>query len=329
MKSVDGKFLHDLTCRAFVWASKNLPDWALYFVDWAAYLKKFALRIPDIAPEQCANLEGDKSLDFEVGSFSEKKLPGVTGVMRIRNGDDFMEPVMESHLELCDEIIVLENQSDDRTAEIGKAMAAKYPDRVRYFEWNHPIHRCFTKEFEECPGNSVHSFGHYSTFGIAQARYEYVMKVDDDDLWIPEKAREVRKMILERRPRRAIYYYGLNLAERDGELGVPKANPYLGKVSGDHLIYPISAKTYCLQSYGAEVYTQPYRWLRYGLGVLHLKHLKKDYGFTNYPEPKHTKALEGLLAGGMDRDFEKYAPSLDVSIVKATLARFGVAPKTR
>ncbi len=323
MKSVDSKRIHDMTCRAFIRATKRLPNFLLYLVDRVVFLKKKIVGVPDMTKDMCINIEWVKALNINYDSFGEKKKLWISWILRIKDWDDFMEAVIESHLYLCDEIVILDNKSTDQTPNIAKKMLKKYPDRIQYFEYDPDVIKIFSKEFDTCPWNSIHALAYFINYGYSKARYTYVMKVDDDDLRIPSFAQQLRKKILAGWANRAFYYYGVNLLKIGTHMGVPKNSPYLGK-NWDHLIYPLSKKTYCLQSYGTELFVQPWRWKRFWLWLLHLKYLKKEYWFVNHPEPKKTQCIQSVLSGGIDTDFKKYDKKLTKAIVYDTLHHFWI-----
>ena len=321
MKSVDSKWFHDFTCRSFIWATEKLPDFLLYFIDRVVFFKKKIVGVPDMPKELCTNIEWIKEVNINYNSFGEKKKLWISWIMRVKNWDDFMEAVLESHLLLCDEIVILDNQSTDQTQNIAKTFLKKYPDRIQYYEYNYNVRKILSKEFEECPWNSIHALAYFINFGYSKAKYKYVMKVDDDDLWIPDFAKKLRKKILHKWANKAFYYYWINLLKIWDMIWVPKNNPYLGK-NWDHLIYPLSKKTYCLQSYGTELFVQPRRWYRFGLWCIHLKHLKKEYWFINHPEPKKTQCIKHIFDWWIDTNFKKYDKKLSKSLIYDTLNYF-------
>lgn len=68
------------------------------------------------------------------------------------------------------EVLIGDDQSTDRTEEIARALAAQFPDAIRYFRHQNRLG----------PG------GNYQ-FLIGQARGEYIAHLDGDDFWLPGK----------------------------------------------------------------------------------------------------------------------------------------------
>ncbi len=68
------------------------------------------------------------------------------------------------------EVLIGDDQSTDRTEEIARALAARFPDAIRYFRHQNRLG----------PG------GNYQ-FLIGQTRGEYIAHLDGDDFWMPGK----------------------------------------------------------------------------------------------------------------------------------------------
>lgn len=70
------------------------------------------------------------------------------------------------------ELLLLDDGSQDESTEIAREYAARYPDRVRYFD--HPNHA---------------NLGASRTrnIGATQARGEFLALLDSDDVWLPNK----------------------------------------------------------------------------------------------------------------------------------------------
>ena len=64
------------------------------------------------------------------------RLAGIGAFMRIRNGADFLEATIRSHIGYFDEIVAVYNQCTDATPDILARLAAEYgPDRLRVFHY--------------------------------------------------------------------------------------------------------------------------------------------------------------------------------------------------
>lgn len=55
--------------------------------------------------------------------------------MRVRNEGNFIHDCVESCIDALDELIVVYNDCTDNSAEEIKKVAAKYPDKIRYYAY--------------------------------------------------------------------------------------------------------------------------------------------------------------------------------------------------
>lgn len=61
----------------------------------------------------------------------------IVGILLIKNEDLFIERIVSNIIDFCDEIIVADHKSTDRTAEVVRPLAAKFA-KIRYFAIDHP-----------------------------------------------------------------------------------------------------------------------------------------------------------------------------------------------
>ena len=54
---------------------------------------------------------------------------------RLKDGDDFLRQALESHLPYLDELILVDNGSNDDTWKICQEFAKKYPYKVKIFQY--------------------------------------------------------------------------------------------------------------------------------------------------------------------------------------------------
>src|SRR6476619_2393315 len=88
------------------------------------------------------------------------------------------------------EIVLVDDGSSDRSTQIARDYAQRFPDRIRYVE--HPRH--------ETRGMSA-----ARNLGLAHARGQYVGFLDADDTWEPNKLQE-QVGLLDMRPDVAMVY---------------------------------------------------------------------------------------------------------------------------
>jgi Beta-1,4-N-acetylgalactosaminyltransferase (CgtA) len=223
---------------------------------------------------------------FDRASLGEPRLAGISAIMRIKNGADFLRLSIESHLPYVDEVVACYNDCSDATPRILADLAAEYPGKVRPVEYLPKVHPILSREHAEAPTDSLHAIANYYNFALAQARYSYATKLDDDHLAIDVHLRPAIALVREAiaAGRRELFTFsGLNLArDAHNRLGVYTPQPFVG--TGDHLYFPVCEQVYFVQEPRTEVFRfEPPRLPKRYVGLLyfHLKHAKPGAGFHN------------------------------------------------
>ena len=99
------------------------------------------------------------------------ELPGLTGIVPALNEEGNLEDCLRSFCDICDEIIVVDSFSQDRTVEI----ARRFTDRVYQQKWGD--YRTFLK------------------FAMPRARHRWLLIVDCDERVSPRLRREIRDRV--------------------------------------------------------------------------------------------------------------------------------------
>ena len=238
---------------------------------------------------------------FRPDQLASPRLPGISAVMRIKNGAEFLEATIRSHIAYFDEIVACYNDCSDQTPQILASLAAEFPDKIRVFHYEPQVHPILSAAHARASTFSLHSMANYYNFALAQCRYQVAVKLDDDHLAIAANmsraVQTVRTAIVQRRM--ALFRFsGLNLA---GDVTAPKVYrncPLVG--TGDIMFFPIHPEIFFVQAekfetlqFGEQKALLPKRYL--GVLYCHLKHLKADYGFANLAEPARSQHCSQYL----------------------------------
>lgn len=218
--------------------------------------------------------------DLRVGD----RLPGISAFTRTKNGEDFIELTIRSHIPFFDEIVAVHNSCTDRTASILLQLQAEFgPEKLRVIHYLDPVFPQGCKGHANTPANDPASVVNYSNFALAATKYSVVTKLDDDHLAIPAQVQSEIDAI------RAVDYRlsdvrgfsGLNLIrERNGELAICRQDVVSG--SGDIGFFRVTPHTYFTHDRRFERFrcNVPRRFA--GFLYWHLKYLKQGLGFNNY-----------------------------------------------
>lgn len=236
-----------------------------------------------------------------------ERRPGISAFMRIRNGADFLEAAIRTHIDAFDEIVAVYNQCTDATPDILARLAQEYGPKLKVFHYADRVYPPGSKEHATEPADSPHSLVNYYNFALAQTGYAIATKLDDDHLAIPDSLRRVCERLRagETGSDRLLHCFsGLNLA-RDGQggLAVPAHDMISG--GGDIGFFRVGPDTYFQHDRRFE------RFARAGLrrsftGFLywHLKYLKQGEGFANYeldrnPDGRYARRRDRLRGSHM------------------------------
>jgi hypothetical protein len=229
--------------------------------------------------EQVANFVFDPSALAQ----SQRK-PGISAFMRIRNGADFLEPTIRSHIVHFDEIVAVYNQCTDNTADILGRLVQEFGPRLRVFHYTDRVHPPGSKAHAKVPGHAPGSMVNYSNFALAQTRCQIVTKLDDDHLAIPATLSDLCQDL--RAGRTSSDYLhcfsGLNLMRTpDDGLALPEFDLVSG--AGDIGFFRVSEETRFVHDRRFERFQRGSLKRRFaGYLYWHLKYLKRENGFGNY-----------------------------------------------
>lgn len=217
--------------------------------------------------------------DLDIGA----RRPGISAFMRIRNGADFLEAAIRSHIDFFDELVAVHNQCTDATPDILARLAQEYGPKLAVIHYLDQVHPPGSAGHAAEPAHSPHSVVNYSNYALAATQCRMVAKVDDDHVAMARAF-----AALERSVRKGEFghemscFSGVNLArDEHGGVGVLAADPLAG--AGDHGIFPVTPETYFVHDSRFERLKRGRLRRRFRcFAYWHMKYLKQGFGFANY-----------------------------------------------
>ncbi|MDH3690670.1 MAG: glycosyltransferase family 2 protein, partial [Gammaproteobacteria bacterium] len=202
-----------------------------------------------------------------------------SGFMRLRNEEEYVEAVIESVIDSLDELVVVHNACTDRTPEIVESCRARYPERIHVYKYEPLVYRYASKEHRSLPMDSPHSLVNYHNYALAKTTRRIAVKIDGDDLFIPERLRQAVDNIRAGGLSKPLGFQGINLWDEDGEIWVNAQHPVMTGM--DRGFFSVCGRTFFVHHSIYELFT--YAFER-SLGILffHLKGMKRDRGVGNY-----------------------------------------------
>lgn len=135
--------------------------------------------------EYCSGADYDSS-DFFIdltANLSKERPIGVSGLLRVKNDEDFLSACIDSCIGPLDELIIVCQPSDDRTQQIVETKRRQYPDKIRaYFYRPRFYPTIFPSRNSNMPRNyrptqSICS-PTITTTRSRRASYRYAVKID-------------------------------------------------------------------------------------------------------------------------------------------------------
>ncbi len=139
----------------------------------------------------------------------------ISAMMRVRNEQEFLDPSVRSIVDLVDEVVIVDNLSDDRTPEIIDKLVRDFPGKVRSFTYRHKIARygdenrrlAATPEGLKSPS----LLANFYNWCLARCRYPFILKWDGDTIATAEFARAIERF--RACPAQILSHVGANLHE--------------------------------------------------------------------------------------------------------------------
>jgi hypothetical protein len=231
----------------------------------------------------------------------DQRAAGISAFMRIRNGQDFLEATIRSHIEHFDEVVAVYNQCTDATPEILLRLRQEFPHKLRVIHYLDRVHPPGSEGHAATPADSPCSLVNYYNAALAATRFAVATKLDDDHLAITDSTRDLTQALRRAGDRvDAMHCFsGLNLIRgADGELGILAPTPISG--GGDIGFFPVRPDTYFVHDRRFERFQRGGLERRFaGFLYWHLKHLKAGLGFANYelehnPNSRYARRLKNL-----------------------------------
>tara|TARA_R110002049_G_scaffold46487_1_gene135145 strand:- start:91114 stop:92118 length:1005 start_codon:yes stop_codon:yes gene_type:complete len=236
--------------------------------------------------------------DLRVGERDE----GISAFMRIRNGADFLELTIRSHIEFFDEIVAVYNDCTDATPDILTRLQLEFgAERLRVIHYTDPVFPPGSEGHARTHPNSPNSLVNYYNFALSATRFTFATKLDDDHLAIAQTTKAVTDSIRSGSAGDATMncFSGLNLFQRpDQSLGILKRDPISG--GGDIGFFRVTPETLFTHDRRFERFQRGGQKRRFaGFLYWHLKYLKSDMGFGNYalqdnPSSRYAKRQAAL-----------------------------------
>ena len=272
-----------------------------YFVYWWAF-------------KWYKNIEWIEKYNIPANSFnSEEKKDWISAYARLKNAWDFIIPTIESAIQYFDECILVENGSTDDTVRKCEELQRKYPEKITFYKYEPEVFPLFSKQFEKCSEQSVHSFSYMSNYALSKVSYKYALKIDDDQIFIHKNLRALLTKIRKKWLHSFINTPLINV-QKDNKVFVHSKDQYRSTFSWlfwDIWFHPVTPRIYFHKNTYTEWYVHNYFSSLWPIAFLHLKLLKPWNGFNNYDKKWHSYLKNNYLSESFAPLEKKYTKLLN------------------
>lgn len=129
-----------------------------------------------------------KLINMEINKSILDRPVCVSGLMRVRNEEEYLEASIDSVIEALDELIICYHACTDQTPAILERKQKEYPVKIRLFHYTPQIysHGLTLEEFDyvyNLPDDSPHLLSTYYNYTLSKATYRYAVKIDADQIY--------------------------------------------------------------------------------------------------------------------------------------------------
>ena len=252
------------------------------FTRFLVNLKKYMIHLKRWRFKWLKNIEWLKNYDIPANSFSPKNRKSwISWFARLRNWWEFLEQVIESHIPYFDEIILVDNNSEDNTREICEKMQNKYPNNIKIYKYEPEVYKLWTKEYENTSEKSVHDMSYYYNRVLSKTTYKYAIKIDDDHIVISEVLEGITNGIRKNWLNKFVSVWLYNVIQKWDDLFLPTKAPFAW-LFWDFWFFPVSENTYFVKDKLCENFIHNLRSKYWWLWFFHLKFFKDSWWVVNY-----------------------------------------------
>jgi hypothetical protein len=122
------------------------------------------------------------------------RAPGLSGLVRLRDEEVWCGLALASFVDWCDELVVVTNCCVDLTPAIVEAFRAAHPDKVRVYDYPHPIHPMGAGH-DSIAGNDPRASAAFYNFTQARSTRTHVVKLDGDLVMMDWAGAEIRRLM--------------------------------------------------------------------------------------------------------------------------------------
>lgn len=132
----------------------------------------------------------------DISSFSKERPNGVSGFLRVKNEEVFLEACIRSCIDVLDELVVVHNECSPFSLGVLSKMEHLYPKKIKIFPYTPKViaYHLDAEQYEkvrEWPKENIHTFSAYSNYALSKTSYKYVMRIDADQIYFTNRLKQI------------------------------------------------------------------------------------------------------------------------------------------
>ena len=129
-------------------------------------------------------------------SLSRPRTKAISAMMRVRNEEEYLLPSVLSIIDIVDEVVIVDNLSDDQTPMIIKYLSRRYPTKVRRYSYPYRVARPGSENsaLAATPAGkrSPALLANFYNWCLCRCTHAYALKWDGDMVAGPDLERALR-----------------------------------------------------------------------------------------------------------------------------------------
>ncbi|MSN95606.1 hypothetical protein F1B92_00065 [Campylobacter sp. FMV-PI01] len=216
---------------------------------------------------------------------------GLSGFIRCKNEGEFLEQVIDSWIDLVDELIVVFNDSSDNTEEILTNSFKKYPQKLKAYHYLPKVFSQGSDNFKELEEDDYQSLVNYYNFTLSKTTKKWALKIDGDIILDKEKIPLIKECFSKLKDNEFIKLSGINIIMQNSKIYCLSESIFCG-LNGDLCIFKMSDEIKFKKGKTCEYLNFPKKYTFYSdenfkvnnslTAYYHMKFQKKDFGFGVY-----------------------------------------------
>ena len=216
------------------------------------FFSKFGIMLPRKpgCKRPVENIEGLSEYNLlSKNSRSTNKEKGLSVMLRVKNEELNIVASIESIIDLSSEVVVVDNNSTDKTVELVRQMICNHAggDKIKIYHYPFRVARCGA-EHDETPEDSVHNLAYYYNWCLDKCSYKAVIKWDADMVVSMQQGKRAEFKELVDKVVNARLHTAINFLTQTYYLSRPNEG-YLAKneINGEIRIFSTSASIFFIK----------------------------------------------------------------------------------